>query len=341
MDLESLVLNATKVNPASSYDAVERVLRKQGYEISTRKIRKVWDVHGISKRPQRLRFFDPRFSTASEVGDVLAFKIYPVGGNGIYESFYLHVAADVGSGIAFARFLDSKSSVENMIFLSSEVIALIEEVFSRRVRHVFTDNGHELSGNVETHQFEQMLLNNDILHLYEDQGGVLARHFTDHIYEKIKTHLLFDMIKFDEPYKADQLAEELADFMIEYNEAAYKNFQEAKGKEYQQTKVRLRVSGESPIGFGELSGNHPIGLWKFTRKNNDAQVWQQGRYNAAGKKHGWWSIYSPSGQLVANIKYTNGQMEKITKHTTLNATDLGEIATTDLFFIPGLELQKL
>lgn len=341
MDLESVVLNATKINPAASYDGIESALRNEGYEVSARKIRNVWDTHGISKRPQRLRFFDPRFSSASEVGDVLVFKIYPVGENHIYESMYLHLAVDVASGISFACFLESKSSVESMIFLGCEAVALIEEVFGRQVRYVFTDRGHELAGNVETHQFEQMLLNNDIVHLYEERNGVLARHFTDEVYEKIKKYILFPMPKLTEPYCADQLKEELAHFMIEHNEQSYKEFKKKKGAEYHPTRLRLKVSGESPIGFGQLSGNRPLGLWKFTRKERDSQVWQQGRYNAVGRKDGWWYIYSPSGQLQAKIKYSNGQLEKVSRHTTLSASDLGEISMTDLFFIPGLELQKL
>lgn len=340
MDLESLVLNATRANPSASYDGVEEILSRSGHKVSSRKIRDVWTSLEISKKPRRVRFFDPRFSSASEIGDVLAFKIYPVGGNGIYESFYLHLAVDVASGLAFARFLKTKSAEENLVFLAAGAFSIVEEM-GFRVKSVFTDKGHELSGRLETHQFEQMLLANDISHLYEDQSGVLAKHFTDEVFRAIKKHVLFEMIKFGEPYPHDQLGQELTEFVVDYNESKFKQYMEVMGKQYRQTRVRLNVSGASPVGVGHLSGNRPIGLWKFTRKEGDSQIWQQGRYSPTGKKHGWWSVFSSSGQLVVNIKYNNGHFEKIIRHVQLTASDYGEINITDLFFIPGFEVQKL
>lgn len=102
--------------------------------------------------------------------------------------------------------------------------------------------------------------------------------------------------------------------------------------------IRIKGSGSGPTAKGQLQKNTymPIGQWQFFYPRT-SKLWQAGKYNELGQKTGVWKVYSEDGILALEITYSRSKPTKV--QWRKGAVDLGYVMTSDIFFVPGVELE--
>ena len=105
----------------------------------------------------------------------------------------------------------------------------------------------------------------------------------------------------------------------------------------QSTAVKIKGYENSPTAVGKMHGSTPVGQWRYYYPHS-GKLWQVGRYDENWRKNGVWKVYDDLGVLAAEITYSGSRQTKI--KWTKGAIDLGHAMTTDIFFVPGIEVEQ-
>ena len=101
--------------------------------------------------------------------------------------------------------------------------------------------------------------------------------------------------------------------------------------------VRLKGFQSGPTAAGKLRHGRPVGEWRFYFPKTQ-KIWQIGKYDEHGQKVGIWKIFDDNGVLGAEITYSHSKPTGI--KWAPGAVDLGYAMTSDIFFVPGIEIEE-
>ncbi len=101
--------------------------------------------------------------------------------------------------------------------------------------------------------------------------------------------------------------------------------------------VRLKGFQGGPTAAGKLRKGIPVGEWRFYYPKTQ-KIWQVGKYDEHGQKIGAWKVFDDHGALAAEVTYSHSKPTGI--KWAPGAVDLGYAMTSDVFFVPGIELEE-